>query len=120
MDTQVIIASIIFFILSFVLLVISIRHFLQKGFLFNNAYLYASKEQRETMDKRPYYRQSAVVLLVLGITFALNGIQLLTKMHFIFWLELILFAGVLIYAIVSAVLIEKKRSKVSWNKIDYK
>ncbi len=31
--------------------VISVRSFKQKGFLFNNAYLYASKQERDTMDK---------------------------------------------------------------------
>lgn len=36
--------------------VISYFQFKEKGFLFNNAYLYASKAERETMNKSPYYR----------------------------------------------------------------
>ena len=31
--------------------IISVRSFKNKGFLLNNAYIYASKKERETMDK---------------------------------------------------------------------
>ena len=34
--------------------IISYFSFREKGFLFNNAYLYASKEERATMDKKPH------------------------------------------------------------------
>ena len=34
---------------SLFLFIVSIRSFLEKGFLFNNSYLYASKKERETM-----------------------------------------------------------------------
>ena len=49
------------FIIAAILAVVSIRSFQNKGFLFNNAYIYASKEERGKMDKKPYYRQSAIV-----------------------------------------------------------
>lgn len=108
MGTQEIVVAIIFFVLSLVLIVLSIRHFLEKGFLFNNAYLYASKEERQKMNKKPYYRQSAIVLLILGISFAFNGIQLLTGISAFFVVEIILFAGVFVYAIISSILIDKR------------
>ena len=38
--------------------IISYLQFHEKGFLFNNAYIYTSKKERETMDKAPYYCQS--------------------------------------------------------------
>ena len=41
-------------------LVLSIRHFQQKGFLWNNAWLFASEQERKHMDKAPHYRQSAI------------------------------------------------------------
>ena len=41
-----------------VLLVLSIRHFMERGFLLNNAYIYATKEQRKTMDKKPIHKVS--------------------------------------------------------------
>lgn len=48
------IAVIIVFILAGTLLITGIMHFKEKGVLLNNAYLYASKEQREKMNKKPY------------------------------------------------------------------
>ena len=49
----------------------SYLQFNEKGFLFNNAYIYASKQEREVMDKKPHYRQSGIVFLMVGIIFAL-------------------------------------------------
>lgn len=37
--------------LAALLFVLSCRSFREKGFLLNNAYLYASKEEREAMDR---------------------------------------------------------------------
>ena len=56
-DSELVMAIIVF-AFSGILLRISIIQFRQKGFLLNNAYIYASKEQRKKMDKKPYYRQS--------------------------------------------------------------
>ena len=72
-----IIVSIVLFTLSALAFFISIRSFKEKGFLFNNAYIYASKKQRETMNKKPYYRQSAIAFLIVGIIFLINAIYLL-------------------------------------------
>ncbi|MDE7211643.1 MAG: DUF3784 domain-containing protein, partial [Lachnospiraceae bacterium] len=44
-------------------LAISVRSFQEKGFLLNNAYLYASKKERENMEKKPHYRQTAIWLV---------------------------------------------------------
>ena len=67
---------IIVFSIAGVLLLFSIRSFFERGFLLNNAYLYASKEERATMDKKPHYRQSAIVFLMIGIVFLLIAISL--------------------------------------------
>ncbi|MBF4691515.1 DUF3784 domain-containing protein [Fusibacter sp. Q10-2] len=40
--------------------IISYMQYKEKGFLFNNAYLYASKKERNEMNKKPHYRQSAL------------------------------------------------------------
>lgn len=69
---EIIIACILFLISSGVF-VMSILSFMQKGFLLNNAYIYASKEERKKLDKKPHYRQSAIVFLLLGIVFLLLG-----------------------------------------------
>ena len=53
-------------VLTVVCAVISFFQFRNKGFLFNNSYIYASKQERETMDKKPHYRQSGIVFAFLS------------------------------------------------------
>ena len=36
--------------------IFSYLQFNEKSFLFNNAYIYASKEERKVMDKKPHYK----------------------------------------------------------------
>ena len=67
-------ASVVFIIAS-ILAVVSIRSFLNKGFLFNNAYIYASKEERGKIDKKPYYRQSAIVFCILSAVFLIISLS---------------------------------------------
>ena len=102
------ITVIIVFSFAGVLLLLSIRSFLEKGFLLNNAYLYASKEERKTMNKKPYYKQSAIVFCILSAVFIVIGISLILHNDQLFLLEIPLVAGVIIYAIVSTVLINKR------------
>ena len=77
--------------------------------MLNNAYIYASKEERETMDKRPYYRQSAIVFSVLCVAFLVIGLALILKNDKLFLLEIPLFAGVIVYAIISTIMINRKK-----------
>ena len=105
---EMIIACVLFAI-ALLAFVLSIRSFCGKGFLLNNAYLYASKQQRESMDKTPYYRQSGVVFLLIGVIFVLNGLSVLWE---IAWLSYVAMAGViltLVYAVTSSAAIEKKK-----------
>ncbi|MBR3844945.1 MAG: DUF3784 domain-containing protein [Clostridia bacterium] len=101
----------ILFLISLFALIASIRSFMGKGFLLNNAYIYASKKDREKMDKAPYYRQSAIVFLFIALIFILNGIQLLTKTEWLFYVVLTVIVATVIYAIASSILIEKNRGK---------
>ena len=88
--------------------VLSWLQFKQKGFLLNNAYILASREERRAMDqnpesKRPHYRQSGVVLLLLGTAFLLYAGYMALELRFLlagFWLAVI---AALIYAVVSSV-----------------
>lgn len=43
-------------------LTISVVQFKGKGFLFNNAYILKSKQERRKMNKKPHYKQSGIVL----------------------------------------------------------
>ena len=83
--------------------------FKEKGFLFNNAYLYASKEERATMDKKPHYRQSAVVFLMIGIMFLLNAVSVFLVNSWISYITIVIAIITIIYAIVSSVAIEKSK-----------
>ena len=103
---EIIVASILFAI-SIFLFFMSVRSFMEKGFLFNNAYIYASKEEREKMNKKPHYHQSAIVFVLIGLIFLLNAIAVLLKVNWIFYIVAAVVIVTLIYAIVSSTTIEK-------------
>ncbi len=104
---DIITACVLFFI-SAGLFVISFRSFHEKGFLFHNAYIYASKQERERMIKKPYYRQSAIVFLLLGTVFALNGTAILLGTDWLFWLVGITIAATIVYAVISSIVMERR------------
>ena len=99
--------AIILFSISALAFFMSLRALMEKGFLFNNAYIYASKEEREALNKKPYYRQSAVVFLLVGLIFLLLGLDLIFMTSWIFLLEIAVVIAAISYAIISSVNIEK-------------
>ena len=103
-----IIAAILFGGIALGCYLFGVLQFLQKGFLLNNAYLYASKEERERMDKKPYYRQSGVVCCLLGSIFAINALEALFQTNWLFGIVLGLCAVAVAYAIISSLQIAKK------------
>ena len=107
---EIIIASILFAVSVF-LFFMSVRSFMEKGFLFNNAYIYASKQEREKMNKKPYYRQSAIVFLLFGIVFLLLALAVLLEAYWISFVGVAVIIITLIYAIVSSITIEKNNKK---------
>lgn len=96
------------FILMALCVFISARQFAEKGFLFNNAYLWATKDEREKMDKKPHYRQSAIVFCFLGAVFFVSGLSMALQIRKLLLLEIPLMICVVIYAIISSVKIEKQ------------
>lgn len=104
-----IIVAVSLFVLAAACLALSVCHFRQRGYLFNNAYIYASKTEREAMDKAPHYRQSAIVLLLVAALFALLGFSVLTQKQWLLWAAGAVTAGSLIYAVVSSIKIEKNK-----------
>lgn len=99
----------ILFIISAGSFAASCSYFKEKGFLFNNAYLFASKEEREEMDKKSHYRQSAVIFLLIGIIFLLNTVQMIFNIGWLFYAVLAVTIAAVIYAVISTVKIEKKK-----------
>lgn len=100
--TEYILAGVLLAI-AIALFVISVRSFMEKGFLFNNAYIHASEEERKNMDKRPYYRQTAIVFLMLGGVFVIIAAECVFKTGWLWYVEMALIAATIIYAIVSSV-----------------
>ena len=107
---EIIIASILFAVSVF-LFFMSVRSFKEKGFLFNNAYIYASKQKREKMNKKPHYRQSAIVFLLLGLLFLLIALAALFKANWIFYVGSAVVIITLLYAIVSSITIERNHKQ---------
>lgn len=106
-----IISAVILFAVAAAAFVLSIRSFREKGFLLNNSYLYASQKEREAMGKKPYYRQSALVFLLVGLIFLLNGLTVLLSAYYLTYIVMVLAVVTGIYAIVSTAAIEKKKKQ---------
>lgn len=89
-------------ILAIACLIIGVMSFREKGFLFNNAYIWASKTERETMDKRPHYRQSAIVFALLAAVFVCITLECVLLADWL-WLPIgVLSGAALVYAIASS------------------
>lgn len=104
-----IIGAIVLGVIAIVCFIISYFQFNEKGFLFNNAYIYASKQERETMDKSPHYKQSGIVFLLIGIIFLINAVDLVLKTGWLFYAVILVATIAVVYAIVSTVVIEKRK-----------
>lgn len=108
MNTSEIIIFIVLILMSLGAFIISYFQFKEKGFLFNNAYIYASKNERKEMNKKPHYRQSAIVFIFVGFIFLLNAIEIIIQSGWLSYLSIGVGVLVIIYAIVSSVNIERK------------
>ena len=111
MPTARLIGIIIEFIVAGILALLSFRSFKEKGFLFNNAYLYASAEERRTMDKKPWYRQSAIAFCLFSLSCIFTGLHMIFDNKLFLTLEFATIIGAVVYAIVSSVMINKRRNK---------
>ena len=106
--TEIIISCILFLITA-VFIGMSILSFCQKGFLFNNAYLYADEIERKFMNKKPYYRQSAITFILCALIFLFLGLAVLLERDWLLAVAAATVIGTIIYAVVSSVVISKKR-----------
>lgn len=91
--------------------VLSLHQFRGQGIVLNNGWLYASEKERKAMDKAPYYRQSGVVFALLAAVFLCLGLEAWLQTGWLMWIEWTLLAGVLVYAIASTVVIEKRKKQ---------
>ena len=107
---EIIVAAIVF-LFAGICALISFRQFAEKGVPFNNAYLYASKEERERMDFKPHFRQSAIVFCFLTAVFLIIGLAIVFQNDKIQLIEIPVIAGAIIYAVVSSERIEKNNNR---------
>lgn len=109
MNTGILVLAIIFFAISVAAFVISIFQFAGKGFLLNNAYIYATKSEREQMNKRPYYVQSGVIIALVGIVFVLLGIEVVLQISWMSYLIVTIIALMLVFTLVSSIVINNRK-----------
>ena len=55
---------------------------------------------RKKMDKKPHYKQSSIIFLLIGIIFLLNAMDTILKTGWLFYVILTVIFIVIIYAIV--------------------
>lgn len=111
MNTGEIILFIVLLLISLGSFIISWFQFKERGFLLNNSYLYTSKKSRETMNKRPYYRQSAIVFLLIGIIFSFNTLDIMINSRWLFYVSMLIAVIAIVYALVSSISIERKSDR---------
>lgn len=104
-----IIGAIVLGAIAIICFVISILQFKEKGFLFNNAYIGVSKQDRETMNKKPHYKQSGIVFALIGIIFLINTVEIILQTKWLLYLGITVEIAVVVYAIISSIAIEKRK-----------
>ena len=104
-----IVLAIISCVVALACFVLSYRQFNEKGFLFNNAYIFASKQERETMNKKPHYKQSGICFLLIGIMFLINAIEVIIKTGWLYYPVVIIAVVLIVYSIISSINIERRQ-----------
>lgn len=104
-----IIGAVVLGVIAVVCFIFSYMQFNEKGYLLNNAYIYASKQERETMDKKTHYKQSGIVFLLIGIIFLINAVDMILQTGWLFYFVMGIAVIAIVYAVISSVVIEKRR-----------
>ena len=109
MESSEVVVFILLLVISISFFIVGIVQLKEKGILFNNAYLYASKQQRAAMNKKPYYRQSGIAFIFIGFFLLLNAFQMLFESSWLFWLSMVVAIFAIVYAIISSIQIERNK-----------
>lgn len=108
-DMVHIVGAIILSVVAIGCLIFSCLQFNEKGFLFHNAYIFASDQQRKTMDKKLFYKQSGIIFFMIGIIFFINAAEMIFETGWLFYLVTVVAVLAIVYAIVSSVVIERNK-----------
>ena len=76
------------FALSIILLFIAVMQFCNRAFLFVNAYIFGTKDERDNMHKTPYYKQAGIVFTLLSVVFLIISIEIITHIFWLFFISI--------------------------------
>ncbi len=83
----------------------------RKGPIFLNTYIFASKEERKTMDIKAEYKLVTIIFGCLAIIFAFLSLYIFTQWKWLYVLMWVLIIFVTVYAIIDAIRTEMKRKQ---------
>lgn len=88
-------------LVSLVLFTLSFMQFRERGPILNNSMLVSEKRERSKDNLKRWYRQSAIVFLILAFVFLFMGLWVLTDLAVFAWLMGAAVLAVLVYAFTS-------------------
>lgn len=89
-------------LVSLVLFILSFMQFRERGPILNNSMLVSEKRERSKDNLKRWYRQSAIVFLILAFVFLFMGLWALTDLAIFAWLMGAAILAVLVYAFTSS------------------
>lgn len=89
-------------LVSLVLFILSFMQFRERGPILNNSMLVSEKRERSKDNLKRWYRQSAIVFLILAFVFLFIGLWVLTDLAIFAWLMGAAILAVLVYAFTSS------------------
>ncbi len=95
------IIALIPFILAGIALILAILQLLEIGIPINTAYLFSSQIVRDAMNKKPYFRQSAITLFLICGALLSMGLDMMYASGIFFLLECACMIAVIVYLVVS-------------------
>ena len=102
--------TVMLLILSLASIILGVTQLCEKGTPLNNAYILASEKERAAMDKKPLYRQTGIVLLIVGAgLLAIAVLWFALKDSKVFSLLIPVFVLAIGYSIVSEVIMSRKK-----------
>lgn len=111
MNITELITFIIVLVFATILIVLSLLQKMHKGIPLNNKYIYASKEDKETMNKDLLYTQSSITFFLLGLMLLLVLLSSILDTKIFFYLDFILIFILVLYLIYSEIMIYKDKNK---------
>ena len=89
-------------LVSLILFILSFMQFRERGPILNNSMLVSDKRERSKDNLKRWYRQSAIVFLILAFVFLFMGLWVLTDLAVFAWLLGAAILAVLVYAFTSS------------------